>query len=72
MILSKKRITEALISLGDADVQAGLRLCSLKTPEDRFSCVEAHLIGVHACFKLDNTLALSTKILCSGPYCENI
>ena len=26
-----------------ADAQAGLRLCCLQTPEDRFSRVEAHL-----------------------------
>ena len=26
------------------DAQAGLRLCCLQTPEDRFSCVEAHII----------------------------
>ena len=26
-----------------ADVQAGLRLCCLQTPEDRFSRVEAHI-----------------------------
>ena len=40
MILSKKRVTKALIRLGDA--QAGLRLCCSQTPQDRFSRVEAH------------------------------
>ena len=25
------------------DAQAGLRLCCLQPPEDRFSCVEAHI-----------------------------
>ena len=41
MILSKKRLTKALISLRYA--QAGLRLCFWQTPEDRFSRVEAHM-----------------------------
>ena len=27
-----------------ADAQAGLRLCCLQTPEDKFSRIEAHLI----------------------------
>ena len=36
MILSKKQITKS--------AQAGMRLCCLQTPEDRFSRVEAHII----------------------------
>ena len=40
MVLSKKRITKALIRLRNA--QAGLRLCCLHTYKDRFSRVEAH------------------------------
>ena len=39
-VLSKKRITKALIRLRDS--QAGLRLCCSQTPEDRFSRDEAH------------------------------
>ena len=34
MVLSKQRITKT-----------GLRLCCSQTPEDRFSCVEAHIVS---------------------------
>ena len=54
MILSNKRIILAYWKVSylinnkgadqTADAQAGLRLCCLQTPKDRFSCVEAHLI----------------------------
>ena len=43
MVLSKKRITKALIRLHYA--QAGLRLCCSQTSEDSFSRVEAHVMS---------------------------
>ena len=43
MILSKKQITKALISV---DAHAGLGLCCSQTPWDRFFRVEAFIISV--------------------------
>ena len=50
MILSKKRITKALIRCADA--QAGLSLCCSQPPEDRFSRDKAHITrsgDIHPC-----------------------
>ena len=40
-LLSNKRVTKALIRL---HIQAGLCLCCLQIPKDRFSVVEAHFL----------------------------
>ena len=50
MILSKKQIIKALISLRGC---AGWSAPSLfANPDDRFSCVEAHIITVHQMYAM--------------------
>ena len=52
MILSNKRITKALIRLTNA--QAGLHLCCMQTPEDRFSRAKAQMtLSFHIGTKYD-------------------
>ena len=57
--------------------QAGLRLCSSQTPEDRFSCIEAHMffakipvseylmLNLEPHFKLNFTIMKSSIHLCN-------
>ena len=60
MVLSNKGITKALIHCADA--QAGLRLCCLQTPKDRFPRIKAHIYyGIELFMRLA-TLPIETKL----------